>query len=500
MASMLGARKDTVIKAVSTAPSFNKTPVGSSTPPLPYPTVATLDNSTATVPTVRLNGKPAYVLNQTTQPSCKGDSPGVAKGLKSGTVSGEVKPGRGSSTAKVGGKPVIRAGDPCTMNGGNNPGVYVAVAAMAGMDPKLAGTTGAPTRAQTQEERGFLEESLASVKAKAKELAQDYKDKVSAPLHQFAGDAMDKGGTIATAGGGTMAVGGGMVASGVLAAPGGLLVAGGGATAAVGGGVSAAGGAVETGATALDAAAEFMLTGKTPDALALGMAYAERMVMSKLDKITRLLPGKKRKAKDQGKKEESAKKSKPESSGGGGDGFHVQGSGKGGSCIVGKYSDIKNKCPEGQQAHHIIPDTLNRTSNRKQGSKGIGRIPGMPSLADGPSICLTGQAKIEGTQHHEAHKGDVEIRNAAQRSDNGPIGTLPVSEAVPIAMRSAINARPECKEQIEAEVDKAYPRHENDQRSMNGSGKPASGEAKAHLDAGGKAQDRITKKPPRKGK
>lgn len=457
MASMLGARKDTVIKAVSTAPSFNKTPVGSSTPPLPYPTVATLDNSTATVPTVRLNGKPAYVLNQTTQPSCKGDSPGVAKGVKSGTVSGEVKPGRGSSTVRVGGKPVIRAGDPCTMNGGNNPGVYVAVAAMAGMAPKLAGTTGAPTRAQTQEERGFLEESLASVKAKAKELAQDYKDKVSAPLHQFAGDAMDKGGTIATAGGGTMAVGGGMVASGVLAAPGGLLVAGGGATAAVGGGVSAAGGAVETGATALDAAAEFMLTGKTPDALALGMAYAERMVMSKLDKITRLLPGKKRKAKDQGKKEESAKKSKPESSGGGGDGFHVQGTGSGGDsgCGIKPYKD--QKCPAGQQAHHIVPDYALRYGSRGKGAKGQDRIPGMPSLADGPSICLGGGSKTPGSEHNQAHEGtDPRVAAAGKRTDNGPLGTAPLGEIVDISIEEVSKVKPHCGDEIKQKVGEAF--------------------------------------------
>ena len=38
--SKIGARQDANFKAVSTAPSFNKTPVGASTPPLPYPTIA----------------------------------------------------------------------------------------------------------------------------------------------------------------------------------------------------------------------------------------------------------------------------------------------------------------------------------------------------------------------------------------------------------------------------------------------------------------------------
>lgn len=113
----------------------------------------------------------------------------------------------------------------------------------------------------------------------------------------------------------------------------------------------------------------------------------------------------------------------------------------------------------------------------------------MPSLVGGPSICLGGHAKTDGTEHNEAHKGDAEIRDAAKRTDNGPFGTLPVSEAVPIAKQSAINARPECKTQIEAAVRQAYPDYENDNRSMNGAGKPAKDEAKAHLEAGGKAND-----------
>ena len=86
MAEQLGARKDGEFKAVSTAPSFNKTPVGSATPPLPYPVTQDLGDSVGTVPNVRLNGAPAYVLDQSTQPSCTGDAAGSAKGVKSGTV------------------------------------------------------------------------------------------------------------------------------------------------------------------------------------------------------------------------------------------------------------------------------------------------------------------------------------------------------------------------------------------------------------------------------
>lgn len=129
MAANLGARKDGAFKAVSTAPSLNKTPVGSATPPLPYPVTQDLNSSEGTIASVRFNGDPAYVLNQSTQPSCVGDAPGTAKGVRSGTVSGEVKPTKGSSSVRVGKRPVIRVNDPCTMNGGNCPGIYVVGAA-----------------------------------------------------------------------------------------------------------------------------------------------------------------------------------------------------------------------------------------------------------------------------------------------------------------------------------------------------------------------------------
>lgn len=78
--------------------------------------------------------------------------------------------------------------------------------------------------------------------------------------------------------------------------------------------------------------------------------------------------------------------------GGGGKGDHKGGGagpvggyilGTGGLVSSDTYSQIKNKCGAGQQAHHIIPDTLARTSNRAQGSKGVGRIPGMAGFGAG---------------------------------------------------------------------------------------------------------------------
>ncbi len=126
MASPLGNRQNVKFMAVSTAPSINKTPMGAATPPVPYPVCHDLSNSIGIVPHVKFNGDPSYVLGQTTQPHCTGDEPGTAKGVKSGTVDGEVKPTSASGHVKITGKYVVRVGDKCTLNGGNCPGVYVA--------------------------------------------------------------------------------------------------------------------------------------------------------------------------------------------------------------------------------------------------------------------------------------------------------------------------------------------------------------------------------------
>jgi len=153
-----GMRKNADYKAVSTAPSINKTPVGNSTPPLPYPTFQDLANSEAFVPTVTLNGDQAYVLNQTEQPSGKGDDPGTAKGVKSGTVNGYVKPTGASSTVTIGGKKAVRIGDPNVMNGGNNPGLYVTAEPASANPAKSAAQTSTPPQTlETPAEKSWYE-------------------------------------------------------------------------------------------------------------------------------------------------------------------------------------------------------------------------------------------------------------------------------------------------------------------------------------------------------
>lgn len=156
----IGARKDSVFKAICTAPSFNRTPVGSTMVPLPYVTVSYLSGSIGVASSVRFNGRSVYTLGSS-QPSCTGDERGSGGGVKSGTVNGEVKPTGASSTVRAEGKRVVRDGDPNTMNGGNNPGVYVTVPPASGAPPKSArGTSNPPVRLETPEERSAFKKWL----------------------------------------------------------------------------------------------------------------------------------------------------------------------------------------------------------------------------------------------------------------------------------------------------------------------------------------------------
>jgi uncharacterized Zn-binding protein involved in type VI secretion len=169
----IGARKHAGFKAISTAPSINKTPIGPSMVPLPYPTVQDLSNSASPARSVRFNGAPAYLLDGTTQPKCTGDEPGTGKGIRSGTVSGEVKPVKGSSTVRIEGKQVVREGDACTMNGGNNPGIYVTTAAPSWASPKDAiKTEHPPTTLDTPEEKSAFRKWLAQAEDDIRQAAK----------------------------------------------------------------------------------------------------------------------------------------------------------------------------------------------------------------------------------------------------------------------------------------------------------------------------------------
>jgi hypothetical protein len=180
MSAPIGARQDGCFKAVSMAPSFNLTPVGPAMQPLPYPTVSDLSNSIGVAGSVRFNGKPVYTM-ASSQPDCKGDEQGSGGGVRSGTVNGEVKPTSASGTVKVEGKRVVRDGDTCTMNGGNNTGIYTTVPAPSTAPPGMAAaTSNPPVKPETPQEKSSLRRWLD-------ELRQEVQQAAAQPLEGLKG-------------------------------------------------------------------------------------------------------------------------------------------------------------------------------------------------------------------------------------------------------------------------------------------------------------------------
>ena len=117
MADNVIARKQGGWRVVYIVPDFCKTPMGSSTPPVPYPVTAQLKASTGVAKSVRVNTKKVMVYRRSYVPSTDGDGAGVAKGAKSGTVGGKCHPIEHSGTVSAEGSLIVRHNDLFWMNG-----------------------------------------------------------------------------------------------------------------------------------------------------------------------------------------------------------------------------------------------------------------------------------------------------------------------------------------------------------------------------------------------
>lgn len=168
MAERLGARENSSFVAICTAPDICKTPAGPNVIPIPYMVIADLGQSENCAPNARFNGDPCKVLDKSTVPRCTGDEPGFIGGVISGTVAGEVKPVSACSNVRAGGRSIVREFDPCTLNSGNCPGIYVTVSApgstieAAGKPAPRANSPVEPTPA---EKKGFLKRWLNQTKS-----------------------------------------------------------------------------------------------------------------------------------------------------------------------------------------------------------------------------------------------------------------------------------------------------------------------------------------------
>lgn len=125
MARYEGARKTGQAIVVCTSPDVCRTPMGDSTPPVPYQITANFSDSASVSPNVRFGGDPVFILDQSIITRVTGDEPGTAGGVRSGTNVNIVEPVEASKTVRVNKKRVVRHNDACKMNNGNTMGRVV---------------------------------------------------------------------------------------------------------------------------------------------------------------------------------------------------------------------------------------------------------------------------------------------------------------------------------------------------------------------------------------
>ncbi|MFT4133513.1 DUF4150 domain-containing protein [Labrys sp. (in: a-proteobacteria)] len=106
---------------MSLSPDVCKTPIGSSTPPIPYPVVDFCGHDENYTESVRFTGQKVMVLRSNTC-HVHGDKPGKAKGVKSGTVEGICEPIEGADLVRAEGSPIITHLHRCHMNNKNTVG------------------------------------------------------------------------------------------------------------------------------------------------------------------------------------------------------------------------------------------------------------------------------------------------------------------------------------------------------------------------------------------
>jgi len=99
-------------------PDVCLTPAGPSVVPIPYPNIAQLADATGTATNVNAGGKPV-VTEASSIPTSSGDEAGSSGGVTSGSIKGECKFTKFSTTVKANGNGIVRLGDSTTQNNQN---------------------------------------------------------------------------------------------------------------------------------------------------------------------------------------------------------------------------------------------------------------------------------------------------------------------------------------------------------------------------------------------
>ena len=125
-------------------------------------------------------------------------------------------------------------------------------------------------------------------------------------------------------------------------------------------------------------------------------------------------------------------------------------------CELVPHKDLQ--CEEGQEAHHVVPDWMLRLAKRRDSE----RIPGMPSLDDGPAICMT---KGKGKEHNTAHKHTDRPAARVGRSGKatGTPGTITLGQAKAVSARAIEKAtQGRCsRADIRKQLDEQFKAHDD---------------------------------------
>lgn len=252
--------KETVTKSkrfycVSTVPDICKTPIGASTPPIPYNVIGEFSETAGASRNVKANSEPVFLTKKSKIPSVKGDVPGKAGGIKSGTVGKQAEAKTNSSTLRVNGAATTQVNRTVWMNAKNTLGT-------------------------------IYERGEQAARRRLVGLAKWYKDStISDSLHGFGEEAMDKGGKVVMGSGALAAGGVAVAATGVGAPVGAAMGTAAAAGATVGGVVTATGAAADSLATIADNAADAILSGREFDVSGtlqtVGMRLANNVIAKK---------------------------------------------------------------------------------------------------------------------------------------------------------------------------------------------------------------------------
>lgn len=250
---------------VSMTPDFCKTQVGSSVAVLPYNIKGEFKSAESVSSSVKTHSEPVLLHNKSYIPSITGDERGTLGGIKSQTYLKRAQPMEFSSTKGSNGAQTIQESRLVYMNDKNTVG-RIHERKVQGARPRLK----------------ILGVEIPTLK----EAAQDYKDNISEPLHEFGNKAMDVGGKIGAGSAALGVAGAGVAATGVGLPAAAVMETGAAAGGVTAGAVAGTGFAADSSATMLDNAADYILSGKTPDIMGTlgGMATnaAENFVLKKI--------------------------------------------------------------------------------------------------------------------------------------------------------------------------------------------------------------------------